>query len=228
MIKPYFETKLGKLYHGDCLEIMPEVRPIDVILTDPPYSSPVVCSYGRKIIKNYGDLSLQKHYFKSFKSIIEPKLKGSIFIFCDAKYYPILFEVFYEWEVFKMLVWDKGRIGMGSPFRCQYELICFASKVTGTKSVNGKTYSDIIKAKPVPSKDRLHGAQKPVKLLKDIISGFVSNNGIVLDPYAGSCSVAIACERLNRRWIGIEIEEKYCEISAQRIEHEREQLKMFK
>ena len=35
-MKPYFETDLGKLYHGDCLEIMPELEPVDLILTDPP------------------------------------------------------------------------------------------------------------------------------------------------------------------------------------------------
>jgi DNA modification methylase len=36
-MKPYYETELGKLYHGDCLEIMPQLEPVDLVLTDPPY-----------------------------------------------------------------------------------------------------------------------------------------------------------------------------------------------
>ena len=49
----------------------------------------------------------------------------------------------------------------------------------------------------------------------------------VLDPFIGSGTTAIACEQLNKKWIGIEIEEKYCEIAAKRIENERKQLKLF-
>jgi DNA modification methylase len=49
----------------------------------------------------------------------------------------------------------------------------------------------------------------------------------VVDPFLGSGTTAIACEQLNRRWIGIEISEKYCEIAAKRIERERQQLKLF-
>jgi DNA modification methylase len=49
----------------------------------------------------------------------------------------------------------------------------------------------------------------------------------VIDPFLGSGPTAVACERLKRKWIGIEIEEKYCEISAKRIELERKQLKLF-
>ena len=50
---------------------------------------------------------------------------------------------------------------------------------------------------------------------------------LVLDPFLGSGTTAVACERLKRRWIGIEIEEKYCEIAKKRIEAERRQLKLF-
>ena len=55
----------------------------------------------------------------------------------------------------------------------------------------------------------------------------MDRKNIILDPMLGSGTTAIACERLNRRWIGIEIEEKYCEIAAKRIEKENQQLKMF-
>ena len=76
-------------------------------------------------------------------------------------------------------------------------------------------------------KNEGHETPKPTNLLVFIINTTLRGNGVVLDPFLGSGTTAIACERLNRRWIGIEIEEKYCEISAKRIEKERSQLKLF-
>jgi len=52
--------------------------------------------------------------------------------------------------------------------------------------------------------------------------------GIILDPFSGSGTTLIACERLNRSWIGIDDKEEYCEISAKRIEAESSQLKLFR
>lgn len=73
----------------------------------------------------------------------------------------------------------------------------------------------------------VHPTQKPVALILWIFSLPWTPQGITLDSYLGSGTTAVACERLNRRWIGIEIEEKYCAISKQRIENERKQRKLF-
>ena len=76
------------------------------------------------------------------------------------------------------------------------------------------------------AKNRVHPNQKPIPLMQWCIEK--SNlKGIILDPYLGSGTTAVACERLNRKWIGIEIEEKYCEIAAKRIENERKQRKLW-
>jgi len=80
--------------------------------------------------------------------------------------------------------------------------------------------------KEAPEK-RYHPTQKPVGLIVRILDRYSPITDKILDTHLGSGSVAIACERLNRRWIGIEIEEKYCEIAAKRIENERKQLKLF-
>ena len=78
----------------------------------------------------------------------------------------------------------------------------------------------------VKANNRLHPNQKPIPIIQWCIKKS-KTNGIVLDPFIGSGTTAVACERLTRRWIGIEIEEKYCEIAAKRIELERKQLKLF-
>jgi tRNA/tmRNA/rRNA uracil-C5-methylase (TrmA/RlmC/RlmD family) len=73
---------------------------------------------------------------------------------------------------------------------------------------------------------RQHATQKPVGLIQWCL-GFSKTKGFVLDPFLGSGTTAVACEKLNRRWIGIEISEKYCEIAKSRIKAEADQLKLL-
>ena len=224
---PYYETELGKLYHGDCLEIMPMLEPVDLVLTDPPYNIPTQAAQTRKITRTIGDLSMIE---ASFRLLFDLTLNlvgndGRHFVFADAISYPVIFRAIYGKAKTALLVWDKGRIGMGREFRKQFELIMHTwGDDTPVVSSEGVGFSDILKRKPVTNKDKLHPAQKPINLIKDLLR--VSGK-IVLDPFLGSGTTAVACERLNRRWIGIEIEEKYCEIAAKRIEKERSQLKLF-
>jgi site-specific DNA-methyltransferase (adenine-specific) len=75
-------------------------------------------------------------------------------------------------------------------------------------------------------KIRIHPTQKPIALMLWCLEKS-KTTGAVLDPFLGSGTTAVACERLKRKWIGIEIEERYCEIAAKRIEAERRQLKLF-
>ena len=72
---------------------------------------------------------------------------------------------------------------------------------------------------------KLHPAQKPIRLMMWCL-GFAESD-LTLDPFTGSGTVPVACERLGRRWIGIEISEEFCEIAAKRIEAETRQLKLF-
>ena len=69
-----------------------------------------------------------------------------------------------------------------------------------------------------------HITPKPVQLIKNILLHSSNEKNLVLDPFIGSGATAVACERLNRRWIGIEISEKYCEIAKERILREKENL----
>ena len=73
-----------------------------------------------------------------------------------------------------------------------------------------------------------HPAVFPIALARDHINSWSNINDTVLDCFAGSGTTLKAAEILNRRWIGIEIEESYCEIAAKRIEQEGKQQKLFK
>lgn len=74
-----------------------------------------------------------------------------------------------------------------------------------------------------------HPTVKPLKLMEYLCTlTETPTKGTVLDPFAGSGSTLLACEKLGRKWIGIEMEEEYCEIAAKRIEQEASQLKLFR
>ena len=201
MIKPYYQDEWVTIYHGDCREILPELPKVDLVLTDPPYSTPVITSFGRKKVKNYGDLSIQKYYLESLEADINKLLKpsGAILFHCDDSYAGILFATFYHWHICQYLVWDKGRIGMGRPFRRQHELLLFATQTENFEFYNGRTLATILKYSPVPSNERLHGADKPVDLTLDLIQALTDADGITLDPFLGSGTTAYCAKKLNRK-----------------------------
>ena len=216
-MKPYYETPLGKLYHGDCLEIMPELEPVDLVLTDPPYG----ISYKPTHKKWNGEMSgWQEITGDSEKFNPEPFMIFNNVILWGANNFSD------SLPTGGWVVWDK---------RCSIR----ADKMIGAPIEMAWTsnnslliarirHGGVINADSVRGNNliRYHPTQKPIALMIFCIES-IKNIKNVLDPFLGSGTTAIACERLKRRWIGIEIEEKYCEIAAKRIEAERKQLKLF-
>lgn len=211
-----------RLLLGDCVDLLPEIKSssIDMVIIDPPYSTPIVTAFGREQVKNLGDLSLQSTYFKMLKLQFERVLKpdGRLFIFCDDKYYPVLFAIFYTWQNINLVIWDKGKIGMGNPFRKQHELLFYANRSAFDYNRTERIthYPSIMKYAPV--NEKLHGAQKPVKLLKDLILGFSNEGDTVLDCFMGSGSTGVACQETNRNFIGMEITQEYYEMAEFRLQ----------
>ena len=100
------------------------------------------------------------------------------------------------------------------------------------KNQDGKKYTQECKNYPntvikFDRDRRLHPTQKPVALMEYLIKTYTNEGETVLDNCLGSGTTAVACENLGRKWIGIEKEEKYCKVAADRIEAEMKQLKLF-
>ena len=211
------------LIQGDCLELMKDIpdKSIDMIIIDPPYSTPTITGFGRKQVKNVADLSIQETYMKCLKTEFERILKDNapVFIFCDDKYYPSIYRAFYNWQSVQMIVWDKGKIGMGKPFRKRHELIVYANRETIDYNRSEKIthYPTVLNYKVVTDKEKEHPAQKPTELLEDLIIGFSNKNDTVLDCFMGSGSTGVACINTNRKFIGIELDAHYFEIAKERI-----------
>jgi len=206
---------------GDCLEILPTLEPrsADAIVTDPPYAVPTIVASGRNNTSNLGDLSLIESVFRSWFTELARVIgdSGRAFVFCDGTSYPVLFRAVYGRMNTALLVWAKNGIGMGREFRKSHELILHAwSKSTPVFS-DGVGRSDVLKFPTVQDVDRDHPAQKPVELIEELLR---PSGQVILDPFAGSCTVAVACARTGRRSISIEIERKYFDIGVARMERE--------
>ena len=248
MIKPYYETPLGKLYHGDCLEIMPQLEPVDLVLTDPPYGvtknnwdilESTKAAFDMLIpcnlvftCQNPASAELIIRYFKYFKwSDVWYKSQSTGFL--NSKVMPLR-------QHEDILIFSKGRmvynpqITKKNPANIRPHGDCSPVNQTyGHFNAKRTRTIDICESYPRSvfycenSQNGYHSNEKPLKLMIYLILTYSDNTHLILDPFFGSGTTAIACERLKRRWIGIEIEEKYCEISAKRIEAERKQLKLF-
>ncbi len=215
--KPYFETELGKLYCADCLEIIPQLEPVDLVLTDPPY--------GIFKRKDDGIMFGKKTIYSEDNSVSDWDKKPNIEIFNlmlnKSKYYIIWggnYFADYLGSCKQPLVWNKKT---GNNNYADGELAF--TNLLGTLRIFNHQWCGAFKDSERGLR-AIHPTQKPIALMIWCLS-FV--DGTVLDPFLGSGTTAVACEQLNRRWIGIEISEKYCEIAAKRIELERQQLKMF-
>ena len=248
MIKPYYKTDLGVLYHGDCLEIMPELEPVDLVLTSPQYNlgNPKKGSMYNNVegerlsyCNNTDNLPYPKYieqqhiYLKAiYKTLTDngaifynhkPRIIKGIF---DNKRNLIPFPVRQE------IIWD--RVSMtnfnGSFFATSTERIFIIAKPKWKPIKEYVKLGEVWRFPVTPSTDPSranHPAPFPLALANTVVLAGGEPNSKTLDPFMGSGTTAIACERLNRRWIGIEIEEKYCEIAAKRIEKERSQLKLW-
>jgi site-specific DNA-methyltransferase (adenine-specific) len=210
----YYRTDLGIQYCGNCLEIMPLIKEkVDLVLTDPPYGINFQSNYRiNKHDKIINDSFLPLDLIK----IVINKATYAAYIFC-------------RWDNLRdmpkpksVLSWIKNNWSMGDlkhEHGRQWEACCFYPK---EKHQFIKRIPDVLFANRTDNK--LHPTQKPVDLFIQIIQCNVCN--LVLDPFLGSGTTAVACEKLNRRWIGIEISEKYCEIAKHRIKAEVDQMKL--
>ena len=219
-MKPYFETELGKLYHGDCLEILPQFKntSIDLIITDPPYSIGTTSTGHRG---EWLDNNLIRPFFNilfnQFKRIL--KSFGEFYINTDWRTYPFLYPLLIEKLIIKnCIVWDYEWIKAGSHYRFSHEFIIYGIKHNIKRKFDASE-RDVWRIKPInfTNKNKFHQSEKPVELINKILENSSNENDIVCDPFIGSGTTAVSCESNKRQWIGIDISEKMCDVTIERI-----------
>jgi len=218
-VRPYYQDDLVTIYHGDCREILPQLDvKVDLVLTDPPFFMPAAHFQSRvKWQRSWGDVSILGIFWAVVLDTVKLKETGHFLAFCNGDSYPVFYpEMYRRFDIVKCLIWDKGHVGLGRIWRHQHELIIAARWRESFVNINGKLYSDVITANATPSANREHPVQKPIECLSPLIEPVTPDGGLVLDPFMGSGTALEAAKKLNRYSIGIEIEEKYCEIAALR------------
>jgi DNA modification methylase len=199
------------------MEVLPSLGVLDLIVTDPPYFQPAahyVQPRGGKAPRAHGDTSVLLHAFRFWAQTLDEVLSrsGTAYIFCDGQSYPHFFNAFGSLGRVRPLIWDKVVSYNGYTWRHQHELIAWLERSEAQRVPTGD--GDILRERAVSVDKRVHPAEKPVPLLGRLIA---KHEGIVLDPFAGSCSTLDAARVAGRKSIGIEIEESYCELAAKRF-----------
>lgn len=222
---PYYEDEAVTLYHGDCREILPKIATrADLILTDPPFFMPATHYQSRvKWQRSWSDTSVLGAFWAAVLDAAMPRLKetGHFLTFCNGDSYPVFYpEMYRRFDFLKSLVWDKGHVGLGRVWRNQHELLIAARWNEAVFIEDSVLRADVLRFDATPSSDRLHPVEKPESLLRALIEPTSAPGGSVLDPFAGSGSTLYAAKQGGRKAIGIEGEERYCEIAAQRCSQE--------
>ena len=216
MIQPYYEDKYVRIYHGDCREILPQLpdKSVDLVPTDPPYG------FGRFSTDGQGFMELIGDTFRLIKEILKDghwafvftgtgEIKRLLNTIClDYQrllwlYKPADCTYPYRGWLLKSEAIALFSNGEPSPLfdRHPYRHDCYLHYTVGQEGVKG------------------HPTVKPHAVIEDLVLRCEPNH-LILDPFLGSGTTCYCAKKLGRKSIGIEIEERYCEIAANRCRQE--------
>jgi len=199
-----------------------------LIIADPPYNLKFCGRSWRSHTIwehfDYDDVSDEEYSTFINRSVeVFKKLapKQGVYLKIDWRQYPFWYLSFLQqgFKIIVCLVWDKEVIGLGGPYRHQYELVIYASNNGRPKWFGPLNASDVIQyKKPIHSKDDafLHPTQMPIGLPTEFINNSSGRNYIVFDPFGGSGTTLIACEQTKRRCRMMEIDPRYCQVIINR------------
>ena len=218
---PYYQDDHVTLFHGDCLELADVWTGADVLVTDPPYGMAYQSGHrprDSKMERIAGDATpdIRDRMLRVWTTAGEGARPGILFG---------------TWRVAppagerQRLIWHKGATpGMGDltmPWGTSHEEIHVIGTGWDRESTGQKRSSSIITCQARASGAHGEATQfghptpKPVALMESLI--LRCPPGVIADPFAGSGSTLVAARNLGRRAIGVELEERYCELIAQRL-----------
>ena len=197
-MQPYYEHNGIKIFNADCREVLPTLDKVDLVLTDPPYGMGIANNPVRQIHtkSDWDDKPVSNDLLLECLGIADRSIVwgGNYFGLPKNKCF---------------LIWDKKQPYDFSLAMCEYAWSNINSPA--------KLYR-----KSVLSYKKNHPTQKPEELMIWCIE-FADKHGdndTILDPFMGSGTTLVAAKQLGRKAIGIELEEKYCEIAVKRLQQE--------
>ena len=241
LVRPYYEHAGITIYHGDCRDVLPHLGAVDLVLTDPPYA---VSVEGAVHVGQPGQGSRYLDFFpgdtdwpRMVQTVREAMglaverlaLHGSVYAWCGHRQFGPLVEDF-EGAGFKtrFLVWSKlcpppPPPGAGWPSGAE---LCVYAYRSGRRWMHRS--ADTPRSNVFVADGYRHGnagklphpTQKPPEVITPLVLASSQPGDMILDPFAGSGTTLRVAKDLGRRAVGIEIEERYCEVAAKRLAQE--------
>ena len=223
----------NKIYNLNCLDVMREMLrrgvKADWLIADPPYGIGVgsmpytdgVARVGKALAKrkdysNTGDWDSQRLTKEYFDLMFKVSKNQIIF---GGNYYTDYLPPTKSW-----IVWDKRcDNNMRNDFAdCE---MAWCSK--GVARVFHYLYNGMLQGDMSNKDERFHPTQKPSQLIKQILTFYTKEGDLIFDPFAGSCVVEVCCHKLQRRFIGCEINKEYFDKGSKWLDKEMAQMSIF-
>ena len=210
-----------------------KTKTADLILTDPPYSISKETGFkqlGKKSIERFAvsmdfgkwdhkEIDLQVFSDLSFKAL---RAGGTIICFYDLWKITKVQEAFIKagFGMIRLIIWEKTNpvpLNSKSIYLSNSREVAVLGVKKGKPTFNSK-YDNGVYNFPIHREKRIHPTQKPLKLMEVLIEKHTNRNDIVIDPFLGSGSTALASYKLNRRFIGADKDPSYIEKTRKRLE----------
>lgn len=234
----------AELYLGDCLEILPTLPAVDHIICDPPYEVDVHNSNKKnaaKLERYDGAKGFDLIDFESVELVRAPfvqaaaaKCRGWFIAFCTSEGVARWADVINAQPGLKYkraCVWVKPDStpqlnGQGPAQGAEHFVCAWGGAGHSRWNAGGKRG---VYTHPVnyPGRTGLHPTEKPVPLMVELLRDFTRAGQVICDPFMGSGTTGVACVETGRRFIGIEISEKYFDVACRRIEKAMRQERLF-
>ncbi len=218
-MKPYYEHAGITIYHADCCDVLPLLPPVDLVLTDPPYGLDLGvrnnqyrdCTHLHK-----AGYATYEDTYENFVSLIVPRLNAVLSICERAAIFtgPHI----HEQEKPNAIggIWNPAATGRTAWESKNVLPILFYG---APKCARGCHRPTAIMS-TATTENNAHPCPKPIEWMRWLVSLGSTEGELILDPFMGSGTTLVAAKNLGRRAIGIEIEEKYCEIAVERLAQE--------
>ena len=212
-MKPYYEDDLVTLYHGDCREVTAWLK-ADVLVTDPPYGISWSTHGGGRDLRNWAPRRAKEGIIGDEDTAVRDEVLAAwgdkpAIVFGSPKVAPPAATI-------QVLVWqkpvDSGVVGARFIWRRDWEAIYLLGKWPRS---NPRRSSVIDTPGGLERYRTQHPHTKPTPLMEHLITEAPS--GVVADPFAGSGATLLAAKMLGRRAVGVEADEKWCELAASRL-----------
>lgn len=228
------------LYHADCMDVMPFIDKVDAVVTDPPFEKEAHSSIRRtqKSITNKTvdiiNFEMINEDLRDFISKWSNKnSKGWNLFFCQCEAVAAWRDSIekFDGKYKRACIWvkpDSSPQFNGQGPAQGYESIVCSWSGEGVSRWNGGGKRGVF-THLTNTKDRegTHPTEKPIRLMNELVNLFTFKNDLILDPFMGSGTTGVACVKMGRKFIGIELDKQYFDISCGRIRDAYAQPDMF-